>query len=243
MVVACIALFVALGSGAYAVTLAKNSVTSKHVKNASLKGKDLKPDTLGGAQVDESDLGRVPSSANATNACTTPSNARRTARETANADKLASGRRALRLHRCCEQRLHGRPTCDPVNDGVPWNAPRRSLNLPHPGRVLLVAGGGQNSYPWTTAEGTCDFRSMACSRRRHRSARGSRRRRWTGRQHEQFAQNGFSITTVTAPLAAGSHSSPSCATSESGRSRCTTRRSPRSSPSSRGRHKLRAAGR
>lgn len=68
MIIACIALFAAIGGGAYAASLEKNSVTSKTVKNKSLKGKDQKPDTLTGNQINESTLGQVPSAANATNA-------------------------------------------------------------------------------------------------------------------------------------------------------------------------------
>lgn len=64
LVIACLALFVALGGGAYAAAkLDKNSVTSKQVKNASLKGKDLKNDTLAGKQIKEEKLGQVPSAA------------------------------------------------------------------------------------------------------------------------------------------------------------------------------------
>lgn len=70
-IVACLALFVALGGGAYAaVSLDKNSVTSKHIKNKTVKGKDIKPDTVGGKQVNESKLGQVPSALNANNADT-----------------------------------------------------------------------------------------------------------------------------------------------------------------------------
>ena len=65
LVIACLALFVALGGGAYAAAkLDKNSVTSKQVKNASLKGKDLKNDTVTGKQIKEEKLGQVPSAAN-----------------------------------------------------------------------------------------------------------------------------------------------------------------------------------
>jgi len=64
LVIACLALFVALGGGAYAAAkLDKNSVTSKQVKNASLKGKDLKDDTVTGKQIKEEKLGQVPSAA------------------------------------------------------------------------------------------------------------------------------------------------------------------------------------
>lgn len=67
MVVACIALFAALGGGAYAA-LSKNSVKSKQVKNGSLLGKDLKKNTLTGKQVKESKLGNVPSATSADSA-------------------------------------------------------------------------------------------------------------------------------------------------------------------------------
>jgi hypothetical protein len=64
LVIACIALFVALGGGAYAA-LSKNSVSSKQIKNGSVKGKDLKNDTVTGKQVKEEKLGQVPSAASA----------------------------------------------------------------------------------------------------------------------------------------------------------------------------------
>lgn len=60
MIIACIALFAVLGGGAYAATLAVNSVGSKQVKKRSLKGKDLKNNALTGRQVNESKLGLVP---------------------------------------------------------------------------------------------------------------------------------------------------------------------------------------
>lgn len=73
LLIACIALFVALGGGAYAVSKAningkkikKGTITSKQVKNESLKGKDLKDDTVTGTQVKEESLGQVPSAASA----------------------------------------------------------------------------------------------------------------------------------------------------------------------------------
>lgn len=65
LVIACIALFVAVGGGAYAAGLAKNSVSSKQVKDRSLVGKDLKADSLTGAEVNEGSLGAVPVATNA----------------------------------------------------------------------------------------------------------------------------------------------------------------------------------
>jgi hypothetical protein len=71
LVIALIALFVALGGGAYAALrigskqIANNSVRSKDVRNRSLAGRDIKFDSLRGRQVDEPSLGRVPRATNA----------------------------------------------------------------------------------------------------------------------------------------------------------------------------------
>jgi hypothetical protein len=70
-VIAVIALFVALGGGAYAALrigskqIVNNSVRSKDVRNRTLTGRDLKFDSLGGRHIDEPRLGRVPRAANA----------------------------------------------------------------------------------------------------------------------------------------------------------------------------------
>jgi hypothetical protein len=56
-VMATIAVFVALGGGAYAITTAqKNSVTSRSVKNSSLKGVDVLDESLTGSDVREGTL-------------------------------------------------------------------------------------------------------------------------------------------------------------------------------------------
>jgi hypothetical protein len=63
-IVSTLALVVALGgSGAYAAGLAKNSVTTKQIKNGTVKAVDVKQDALTGAVVKESTLGTVPSAA------------------------------------------------------------------------------------------------------------------------------------------------------------------------------------
>jgi hypothetical protein len=74
-VVATIALFLALGGGAYALTLPKNSVKSKHIKDGQVKTNDLgdgqvtsadaQDNGLTGTDILESSLGQVPSAANA----------------------------------------------------------------------------------------------------------------------------------------------------------------------------------
>ena len=58
-VVATLALFIALGGSAYAVT----QIGSNQVKNRSLKGVDLRRNTIGGTEVRESKLRRVPRAA------------------------------------------------------------------------------------------------------------------------------------------------------------------------------------
>jgi hypothetical protein len=70
-VISVIALFVALGGGAYAISKApKNSVTSKSIKNGQVKTKDLGKDAATGAKVNEASLGQVPSAVNAGHAQT-----------------------------------------------------------------------------------------------------------------------------------------------------------------------------
>src|SRR5829696_8791278 len=65
-VVATLALFLALGGSSYAAL----SITSKDVKNRSLKGGDLRRDTVTGKEIRESKLGRVPRALNADSAAT-----------------------------------------------------------------------------------------------------------------------------------------------------------------------------
>jgi hypothetical protein len=60
-VVATLALFLALGGSAYAVS----QITSKQVKNRSLKGIDLRKDTLTGNEIKENKLGVVPRASSA----------------------------------------------------------------------------------------------------------------------------------------------------------------------------------
>ena len=65
MAVASIALFVALGGSAYALTITggsivNGSVTASDIKNYTLTGKDMRKDGVGGVTVKESRLGPVP---------------------------------------------------------------------------------------------------------------------------------------------------------------------------------------
>jgi hypothetical protein len=58
MVVACLALFVALGGTSYG--LATGSIDSREIKNGSVRGKDIARDTVAGVDVAEQTLGEVP---------------------------------------------------------------------------------------------------------------------------------------------------------------------------------------
>lgn len=63
-IVSTLALVVALGgTGAYAAGLAKDSVTSRQIKNGAIKTVDLGAGSVTGAVVNESSLGKVPSAA------------------------------------------------------------------------------------------------------------------------------------------------------------------------------------
>ena len=64
LIVAIVALVMALGGTSYAAL----KITGKNVANSTLK--EMKPDTLGGAQIDEALLGPVPMAAKATDADT-----------------------------------------------------------------------------------------------------------------------------------------------------------------------------
>jgi hypothetical protein len=69
MFVACLALLVALGGTGYAaIKLPANSVGTKQLKRSAVTGVKVKSNALGGTQINESRLGRVPSATAATTA-------------------------------------------------------------------------------------------------------------------------------------------------------------------------------
>ena len=91
-VMATIAVFIALGSGAYAaVQLPKNSVGTKQLKKGSVTGAKVANATLTGANLNLSTLGTVPSAANAQAATT------RRARRPRRARRLRSAPHTRRL--------------------------------------------------------------------------------------------------------------------------------------------------
>ncbi len=68
-VMATVAVFLALGGGAYAATqLKKNSVGTKQLKNNAVTGEKVKDGSLTGADINSQSLGLVPNAAHASNA-------------------------------------------------------------------------------------------------------------------------------------------------------------------------------
>jgi hypothetical protein len=61
-VMATIAVFIALGGGAYAVTVGKHSVGKKQLKNGAVTNKKVRKNALTGRAINESKLGTVPNS-------------------------------------------------------------------------------------------------------------------------------------------------------------------------------------
>ena len=77
-VMSVVAVFVALGGGAYALTIPRDAVKSKHIRDGHVRNRDLGPGAVDsgkvrdgsivGGDVDESTLGSVPQAQNATTA-------------------------------------------------------------------------------------------------------------------------------------------------------------------------------
>jgi hypothetical protein len=102
MLIAVLALFAAFGGTSYAAAkisskqIKNNSVRGIDVKNRSLTGADVKANTLTGAQVNESKLGTVPSAANADRAGTAQSaDSVPAAQQAANADNVKTAQNAV----------------------------------------------------------------------------------------------------------------------------------------------------
>jgi hypothetical protein len=116
LVIAYLALFVALGGSAYAVTqlpknsvgakqLKPNAVTAAKIKNGAVDGAKIQADSVTGANIAESTLGRVPSAASAESATT--------AGHAATATSAASASNAARADRADEaSTLGGVPAGD-----------------------------------------------------------------------------------------------------------------------------------
>jgi hypothetical protein len=143
MAVALTALFVALGGVGYAAGLIgsaqikDNSVRSKDIHNRTIIGKDVKGNSLGGAEINEGKLGQVPSAATAGSA----ENAQRAenAQTAQNAQNLG-GSPADAYARNGAEPVHviGAPGQIPFNTG--WGAPASSPDDEVPGYWKDPAG-------------------------------------------------------------------------------------------------------
>src|SRR5687767_14675459 len=211
LVVACLALFVALGGVGYAAAtigsaaIVDNSIKSKDVRNNNLRGKDVRTNTLKGADIDESSLGKVPSSASADSAATAAhatnaDNATNSANATnaanaANADTVGGiGPDALTIGRSV---LGG---CEP---GVTYtNCASVVLPMPRAGRVLITAGGQWHSDnpAGTSVRGLCRI-NLDGAPFTSPTEEGSLSQQTDGNQEQAMS----GVTLVTAPLPAGDH--------------------------------------
>jgi hypothetical protein len=212
LVIACLALFVALGGVGYAAAtigsaaVVDNSLRSKDVRNNDLRGKDVRTNTLKGADVDESSLGKVPSAANAdaaataahaTNAdnATNAANAVN-AQNAGNADTVGGiGPDALTIGR---SGLSG--ICEP---GAAFtNCVSVVLPMPRAGRVLVTAGGQWHSddAPGTSVRGLCRI-NLDGAAFTSPTEEGSLSQQTDGNQEQAMS----GVTLVTGVLPAGNH--------------------------------------
>jgi hypothetical protein len=205
LVIACLALFVALGGVGYAAAtigsaaVVDNSLRSKDVRNNDLRGKDVRTNTLKGADVDESSLGKVPSAANADAAATAAhaSNADNAANaaNAANADTVGGiGPDALTI---------GRSALGSCEPGAAFtNCTSVVLSMPRPGRVLLNAGGQWHSddAAGTSVRGLCRI-NLDGNPLTGVTEEGSLSQQTDGNQEQALA----GVTAVTGVLPAGDH--------------------------------------
>ena len=208
LIIACLALFVALGGVGYAAAtigsaaIVDNTIRSKDVRNNDLRGKDVRTNTLKGADVDESSLGKVPSAANADSAATAAhatnadnaTNAT-TAQNAANADSVGGiGPDALTI---------GRSALGSCEPGAAFtNCTTVNLSMPRPGRVLLNAGGQWHSdnAAGTSVRGLCRI-NLDGNPLTGVTEEGSLSQQTDSNQEQALA----GVTAVTGVLPAGDH--------------------------------------
>jgi hypothetical protein len=206
LVIACLALFVALGGVGYAAAtigssaIIDNSIRSKDVRNNDLRGKDVRGDTLKGGDIDESSLGQVPSAANADNAtnavnATSATNATN-ATNAENANTVGGiGPNALTIGRSDLG-----ASCEP---GVTFaNCASVVLPMPRAGRVLVTSGGQWHSddAAGTSVRGLCRI-NLDGAAITSPTEEGSLSQQTDGNQEQAMS----GITFVSGVLPAGNH--------------------------------------
>ena len=186
LVISVIALCLAVG-GATAIALpGKNTVDSGDIKNGQVKRPDIRgnavngakiaPDSVSGADVNESSLGTVPSAGNA-NTLAGQGPAAYQGAASSNYDSL----------------------CDPSTATL-IDCVSTTLALPRAGQVVLVAGGGQQSFGGP-ASGVCRFSVDGVESATPEINPGESATDNTS----SVQQNGLSLTMATGVLPAGSH--------------------------------------
>jgi hypothetical protein len=217
LVIACLALFVALGGVGYAAAtigsaaIVDNSIKSKDVRNNDLRGKDVRADTLQGADIDESSLGKVPSAANADNAAHA-TNADNAAHAT-NADNATNATNATNAANAANADTVGGIApgaltigrsvlggCEP--GGGFTNCATVVLPMPRDGRVLLTAGGQWHSDDpaGSSVRGVCRI-NLDGSPFTSPTEEGSLSQQTDGNQEQAMS----GVTLVTGVLPAGDH--------------------------------------
>jgi hypothetical protein len=143
-IISCLALFMAMGGVSYGFAagsidskeIKNNDVRGKDVREATLNGSDVKGNSLKGGDIDESSLGKVPLAASADNAATVGG---------VGADALTIGRGSTPND------------CEP--GGAPIKCATLTLDVPRPGRALVMVGGQWNSdeVAGTSVRGVCSI--------------------------------------------------------------------------------------
>ncbi len=127
-VVATLALFIALGSGAWAaIEIGRNDVTAREIAKAAVGSSELKNDGAKGKDVDESSLGQVPSASSATTAATAQS---------AQSAQQLDGLSPASINAASSG--FGEADCDP---GQSETCATTQLNQPRTSDVLVLASG------------------------------------------------------------------------------------------------------
>lgn len=144
MVIACLALFVALGGVGYAAAtfngknIINGTVTGKKLKNGTITGTQVKKNGLGGGSIKESSLGTVPSAQSATTAGTAANATKATTAETA--VKATTAENAVTLNGvAAAQYLNGYQV---VTASVgPASSPTQQVFVNCPAGKVLIGGG------------------------------------------------------------------------------------------------------
>ena len=221
-VMSLVAVFIALGGSAYAIGLKKNSVGSKQLKTGAVKGADLGNDAVSSDKVAAGSLlgsdfaaGQLPQGAEGpVGPPGSPDTPQQVLDKLKQVDGAGSGLTADSVAGFAAGDLGtvGRSTqaANCTDDNQTSQACASiDLTLPRAGRVLVIgdgfavagaiddqAGPGSGSDSTTRVQGTCNLNVDNAGVTRSSSQS----------MITQDATDGVSITTVTAPLAAGTHS-------------------------------------